>query len=78
LTCPLQYRLGIVGRRAKHLPKTCSSPKQKGTDIPKRGVIPFGIPTSIDTIISTLEMNSEDEDDDDDDDHNAIFEASSH
>ena len=58
-------------------PKTYCPPKHNEIDIPKRGRIPSGIPTSIDTTVSTLEMHSEGEDDDDDDDHNAIFEASS-
>ena len=58
-------------------PKLIAPQKHKEIDIPKRGVILSGIPTSIDTTVSTLEMSSEDEDDDDDDDHNAIFEASS-
>ena len=53
-------------------------PNHNEIDIPKRGRrIPSGIPTSIDTTVSTLEMHSEGEDDDDDDVHNAIFEASS-
>ena len=62
----------------KHLPQNLLPPKStQKNDIPKRGIIPSGIPTSIDTIVSALEMNSEDEDDDDDDDHNAVFKASS-
>ena len=76
---PLQCRLSIVGRRVKHLPPKLIAPPSITKLIYRKGGrrIPSGIPTSIDTTVSTLEMHSEGEDDDDDDDHNAIFEASS-
>ena len=59
----------------KHLPRNYR-PLTKVTKLIYReggGNTPTGIPTSIDTNVSTLEMHSEDEDDDDDDDRDAHF-----